>query len=786
MKKSALVSFLLALLCLTAGSGSASAAVNCNNELTASSQLQQSGYRLNRRDNRFVQDVTLTNKSGTPFSGPVYLVLTGLNPAITLASSTDSGCTSAAGAAFQLSAESVAIDPGKSVKVTLQFSNPSQLRIAYSLRVFGGTTATSLVQSVSVNPDGILTSTPAIVTVKATVPYSGTAPTVTLERVDANGNILVNEGALVDNGNLGAGDEIAGDGIFTARKSLTVSPAQKLLFRVRAVSGATVNVSGVFAIDVVDPISDAQFNGIVSTQKTAEAAFWSLKASLGREAATQQILASLQSNPLVLQAGRAESGNGVWILFNGGILGGLLLNDPGTLGGDASAVSAISTVPSRLPTSGLSTSSKLTVLASALAPAAAAATANTEVGSQKVLLLSPFFASLSAYDVNPQLETLYKGESCPTYDVTFLKDSAVTVDVFKSLSGYGVINHYGHGDTFYNGILSLWTDQFGWNWVGAQVVVLTGQVATAANKATYQLDLKQGRLAILTGGGDYYAILPQFVSAYNANFQNSLVFINACRSSYNSTMANAFTSKGVKTYLGYTDYVEATFARDRAADFHTKWVKDPDNLVTASESFTPGLCDGSSPAACWTVAGDGTLVLPTGQLLNGNFEKGVLGAWTAVGDGRVIKQLGQFSPTEGSNMGIVSTGLGFTTQSGAISQKVCLPVDAKTLTFKWNFSSAEFKEYCGSIYQDYFRVDVAGVTLFNTTVDQLCSSVFLTGLKFDQPDVWSTGWLAKTIDISAIATANKGKPVTIQFSAGDVGDSIYDTAVLLDEIKVNK
>ena len=57
MKRSAFRSFLLSLLCLTAGSGSASAAVNCDNELTASSKLQQSGYRLNKRENRFVHDI---------------------------------------------------------------------------------------------------------------------------------------------------------------------------------------------------------------------------------------------------------------------------------------------------------------------------------------------------------------------------------------------------------------------------------------------------------------------------------------------------------------------------------------------------------------------------------------------------------------------------------------------------------------------------------------------------------------------------------------------------------
>jgi hypothetical protein len=65
-------------------------------------------------------------------------------------------------------------------------------------------------------------------------------------------------------------------------------------------------------------------------------------------------------------------------------------------------------------------------------------------------------------------------------------------------------------------------------------------------------------------------------------------------------------------------------------------------------------------------------------------------------------------------------------------------------------------------------------------VDDLCGSVFDVPFSFDQGDASSTGWQRATIDIASIAAANAGKPVKIRFSAGDVGDSIYDTAVLLD------
>jgi hypothetical protein len=43
-----------------------------------------------------------------------------------------------------------------------------------------------------------------------------------------------------------------------------------------------------------------------------------------------------------------------------------------------------------------------------------------------------------------------------------------------------------------------------------------------------------------------------------------------------------------------------------------------------------------------------------------------------------------------------------------------------------------------------------------------------------------TGWDMLSFDI----TAFRGQTVTLVLSAGDVGDSIYDTAILLDLISV--
>jgi hypothetical protein len=51
---------------------------------------------------------------------------------------------------------------------------------------------------------------------------------------------------------------------------------------------------------------------------------------------------------------------------------------------------------------------------------------------------------------------------------------------------------------------------------------------------------------------------------------------------------------------------------------------------------------------------------------------------------------------------------------------------------------------------------------------------------FDRGGVYGTGWQSANFNIAAY----RGKKITLILSAGDVGDSIFDTAILLDECKL--
>ena len=84
--------------------------------------------------------------------------------------------------------------------------------------------------------------------------------------------------------------------------------------------------------------------------------------------------------------------------------------------------------------------------------------------------------------------------------------------------------------------------------------------------------------------------------------------------------------------------------------------------------------------------------------------------------------------------------------------------------------------------------------LFYRKIDDLCDMVEEAEVVFDrsgkgcEPDsfidckVWKTGWQRAKVDISAFAD----KSVGLTFYASDIGDSIYDSAILIDNIAITK
>lgn len=166
---------------------------------------------------------------------------------------------------------------------------------------------------------------------------------------------------------------------------------------------------------------------------------------------------------------------------------------------------------------------------------------------KKAFLLRPFpsmFDLNSAQYIKGKLETI--GYQCDYYE-----KEEVTVDLMKNMEDYGIIyiqTHGGIADTNY----------------GKQVGFTTGQKVTEQLYKQHYNDLDQNRLAIVwiyssylsslvDKKSPYFGIFPSFIYKYSTHsYPNSLIFIDACDSYRNSTLAEAFVEAGAYVYCGYS------------------------------------------------------------------------------------------------------------------------------------------------------------------------------------------------------------------------------------------
>jgi hypothetical protein len=521
---------------------------------------------------------------------------------------------------------------------------------------------------------------------------------------------------------------------------------------------------------------------------------------------------ALRANPDVAVASGNDAGTAISVLYKSGIAG--VIGDPdasvkggaATHLGDARGMSAravLAPLGAALDSpkpyqayagacpAGEQLAASRAKAQSAGRSTALAVTENTPaIGSNRVYALAANYAQWGENDDVPQLAAELQKNRC--LDVTYKKTTTSgggSVEDFKNLGQYGMVLISSHGDTHYSLLgsdtFTAWSTLyklFGWTPASAQVVLFSNMRVTTSNKATYEEDLKAGRLVIW---GNTYGIMPSFIRQYGGAMPASVVYMSICRGSWNNTMADAFIGNGAKAYLGYSDYVAVSFTQTTGATLFTEFLKSTNTLADAYAKVSPKLETDSDPAE-FRLVGASDLKVGQGGLRDGELESGALGAWTPSGDGRVITQLGSATPT-GKYMAIISTGLGFTTEAGSLAQTLCLSTETQ-LSYRWNFQSEEFLEYVGSQFQDAFVVTMVDVddptnlaTVQSDTIDSLAGGVSPVSNVFDQGDVYATGWRTTTFTIPASLL---GKRVRLTFAASDVGDSIYDTAVLIDDVKL--
>ena len=422
-----------------------------------------------------------------------------------------------------------------------------------------------------------------------------------------------------------------------------------------------------------------------------------------------------------------------------------------------------------------------------------------------------------------------RARSCPSYDTdSTFRDDEVTIDRLRQMTRYGLVFLTMHGTSY---------DDLPGTPAAAQLpaheFLLTSEKVSAESLKKYELELKTGQMGLgpLVAGVRRFFITPRFIDQLPGRFPGSLIYVGACRSFWNGEFAAAFIRKGAAAYVGYSDMVKSAFAYQTGTAF-LHCLLDGSGKST-EECFTAGQHDEGSgteargaqwpstaawgaskppvpvavahrPAYFKMLARQQVSINAVPGLRNGTFEEidrtnathPQSVAWLNRGDARVMSALGGYKPTEGTKMGLISTGLGFSQSNGDLFQTFCVPASVKQLSYDWNFISAEFKSYCSDPkYQDNLKVTLeeagaaagTGTVLQAVKIDDLCATVAES--LFRIPDVgyidgdmksWATGWKPFKLDVSK--WAGSGRSVTLRFSLNDLGDSLYDTVVLIDNI----
>ncbi len=596
---------------------------------------------------------------------------------------------------------------------------------------------------------------------------------IKLLQVDQQGNVIREICQLYDDGYLYHGDDILNDGIYSNIENFTENDSKDIFVRVVAslnLSGSNLETySEIRPLHIISELSQDEVHEMFDMQETGDTKFWQLVQSMNKDEALKNTIDYLKSQSVVEDAGITPSGD-IWIKYNYGTQGMIMTTEEGNEGGGA-------IIPKRdsLPTIPLSQQTRgINNLAQSAFKSGKSTFSSGEdeniVLDKDVLLFAPNWTQFNGWGTEflDNLYTIIEDSECPSFTIHYVKNANANLTVLKTLSQYGLIVIHTHGGV----------DE------GNNVMFMTGQEVNyvSADVIDWLLDRI---MSVTVHGKTYWAAKPSFITAYNSNFPNSIVYNGSCESAHNNTMSNAFINNGANVYYGFSKTVRSWFDRDMAYQLFPKLITQG---KTSHAAFTANQHDDNTPAAYFVMQSNIETHFAS-DFTNGDFEQGNLSGWNGDGDGRVITQLGYYSPENGSYMGIISTGLGYTTATGSISQNFCVPADATSLSLRWNFISEEFMEWVGSLYQDYFQIsiiddmEVEHIILYKSIDiinDQYGLAYVSPNIAFDKGGVYATGWINATFDVSSYA----GKNITLILAAGDVGDSSYDTAILLDDIKV--
>ena len=452
--------------------------------------------------------------------------------------------------------------------------------------------STHIVEFLTVNPDGIFVNEPTLVTITIQIVADpDLIPSdIRLLRLDENNVPIATLSLLHDDGS--NGDALAGDGTFTSQVEFNESNLGQIRLRVSVPYTSPPNpvLSDILTVTVVEPDTEESFNAMLDTQQEGYEQFVNLSQIYGAERARQMTVDWLRTRDGVGDAGISVDGKTIWIDYESGTEGSILTGPIDTQG-EGGLGSTVASSHTQV-TSPLSDSSVFPE-------------------SNEAIVLSPFLWQFHSDDewVGKKLSQT----GCIKY--TFKKDSEVTVDLIKTIDQYGVVFIDTHGGVR--------------GWFSPQVILLTGEKVTSW--WSHRWDRLMKRLVTATVGGEtYFAIKPSFIRKYaEGSYPKSLIYVGACDSLENATMANAFLEKGAATYFGFEKTIYTSFDKDMWTQLFTKLV---DNKMTTKQAFD-SIANKIDPTPYlgiygqFVMKGNPDLLLPRELVTNGGFETGNFSGW---------------------------------------------------------------------------------------------------------------------------------------------------------------
>jgi len=608
---------------------------------------------------------------------------------------------------------------------------------------------------------------------------------------------------LNDDGNVSNGDDIAGDGVFSARITVNKGVEGRLLLRVVAALESGVNgYSEIGIVNVWEHLATTQIEEAAETLADTLEMLPSPGVKFTEEefqGILVDLVDALNAAEAVAHAASVPNSTTVTVRFTSGIVYVLDFAAGGTLRYPRASASLL-TDPRVLrdvrfvahgTTAGMPRHSMHIPPAQTHLPMAAGAF----IGSANVSAYLPFY-----WDLKEDLGAgAFTYPDSPFTVRAITKNYEATIEAFKSLLNDGVILIETHGTVGFHNI----SQKDASKWYSAPIF-MTGLEATSQRQQDYASDLKaerlmirQARLLIKDGGWFWFdskervegfCITHKFVDAYLHDLPDSLVYLACCKGLKNNRLAQSFLDHGAATVIGYTESVLVSYNSNCSTTFIDEMLdgKSADEALAAAIA-AHGQDDGGNPPAAIDFRGLGSLKLFKEDLLNGGFEDAYK-YWDTSGDVRVLSQLGPLTPPQGVYMAILSSGLGsIDSSSSEASQGFKVPASATTLSFDYDVISEEPMEFVGGAYDDQFEVAIVVPASGDETVvasESVNESVWLPieGIDFDGGDqtVYHTEWQHVEFDITPFV----GQHVSVRIRVWDSGDSAYDTAALLDAFAV--